>query len=527
MRPIDVLVVGAGPAGLATAIRVRQRLAGAAREPCVVVIDKAPRSGAHNLSGALFEAACLDELLPGWSDQRSEFRDHVVPIEQDDLYYLRPKRAFHVPSRLVPGPMRHIGNVAISVSRLADFLARRAEGLGVEVHAGFSATTLLVEDGAVRGVRLSELGLAADGTPKDNYQPAEEVRAAITVLADGSRGVLSTQLAEHFGRGPNPQVYGLGIKAVVGLPRDNPLGPHRAVHTVGYPHPSDVFGGGFVYSLGDTSAAVGLILGLDWRYGNLDPLVEFEAFRAHPFIRELLAGSVTLATGAKTIAEGGYYALGPVHVPGALVVGDAAGFVNVEKLKGLHYAVRSGICAGDAIADAFAADDLGGSALARYPALLAERGILGDLHRARNFRQGFRWDLAVGAGLSKVGGRIPVRLGMDEDRRATRPGSRLAREGAHPVDGATFVSLSGTTHREDEPSHVLLVDPARCAACGADHDHACTHFCPADVYRWSDDRLVVSASNCLHCMSCSVKCPQSNILWHPPEGGEGPRYKLM
>ena len=545
MPPVDVLIVGAGPAGLSTAIRLRQRLEAAGREASVVVLDKAAAPGFHNLSGAIVEPAALDELLPDWRSDRSRFADHVTPVERDELYVLTDRRAVRLPPPLVPRAMRHAGDVTLSVSRLAAFLSERATRLGAEVYQGFAARELLVETGTVRGVRLVDAGLDGEGRPGANYLPGEDVRAAVTVLADGSHGVLSSQLdgldradrAARAGHGPDetrepggtrdPQVYGLGVKAVVQFAGANPFGDNRVVHTLGYPTRRGVFGGGFVYSMGPRTAAVGLILGLDWRYGDLDPRVEFEAYLAHPFVARLLAGSTLVATGARTIPEGGYYALGPLHVPGALAVGDAAGFVNEAMLKGVRYALRSGACAADAIADALLAGEPAEGAGARYLRLLEERGILTELHRARNYRQGFQWGLVPGALLSEVGEHLPVHLHMPPDRLGTRPRERLARRPPEHADGAAFLGLTGTWHREDEPSHVTLVDPARCAACGEAYEAACTHFCPGGVYRWNGERIVLSPSNCLHCMTCTVKCPSDNIRWVPPEGGEGPRYRQL
>jgi electron-transferring-flavoprotein dehydrogenase len=526
MGPIDVLIVGAGPAGLATAIRLRQRLAEAG-DRSVVVIDKAPESGYHNLSGAVLEPACLDELVPGWQELRNPFTESLSPIERDEMYFLRPRTALRIPAAVVPKPMRHRGDVAISLSRLVAFLAREAERAGVEVYRGYSARSLIVEDGAVKGVRLTDVGLDRDGGRQPNFRPGEEVRATLTVIADGSRGVLSTQFAELFGRGENPQVYSLGIKAVVQFPRENAFGANRAVHTLGFPTTGTTFGGGFIYSLGEKLVSVGLILGLDWRYGDLNPQREFEVFRTHPFIARLLADSVTIATGARTIPEGGYYALGRLTAHGALLVGDAAGFVNMEKIKGIHYAMEAGMCAADTIVDALAVGDVRDAALSSYRRRLDERGILRELHHARNYRQSFRWGIYAGAPLSLVQSRLPFRLGMTEDHRRTKRGARLARPDPGRMDGATFVGLTGSRHREDEPSHVTIVDPSLCVACGETFAHACTSFCPGQVYRWSQDRIVLSPSNCLHCMSCTVKCPTENIQWLPPEGGEGPRFKQM
>jgi len=524
--PLDVLIVGGGAAGLATAIRLKQQPDAASRDVSVAVIDKSPRPGNHALSGAAFEADCLDELVPGWRDDR-RFMEHVVPVERDELYFLTGKGAIQVPSLVVPSRMHHKGDVAISLSRLTDYLANQAQRLGVEMYHGYAARTLLVEGDHVAGVRLGEVGRAKNGAEKSNFRPAEEIRARVTVLADGSRGVISTQFRERFGGGKNPQVYSLGIKAVVAFPADNPFGNNRVIHTLGYPNPASVFGGGFIYSLGEKMAAVGLILGLDWKHGDLTPQLEFERYRKHPFIAKLLAGSVTIATGAKTIPEGGHFALGALAASGALVVGDGAGFVNMEKIKGIHYGILSGMAAADTIVEALAAGDTGPAALAGYRTRLEERGVLPDLRHARNYRQAFRRGIYLGAPLSLISSRLPGRLGMEPDFRGTKKGARLNRPDPEGMDGATFVSLTGSLHREDEPAHMTVLNPQKCITCAVDYASSCTHFCPGQVYRWDGEQIVLSASNCLHCMTCAVKCPLENIRWLPPEGGEGPRFKQM
>jgi electron-transferring-flavoprotein dehydrogenase len=525
-EPIDVLIVGGGPAGLATAIRLRQRLAEDGRDASVVVIDKAPRPGYHCLSGASFEPACLDELLPEWRSER-RLMEHVVPVERDELYFLLSGTAIRVPERVVPAGMHHGGDVTISLSRLVDYLARRADALGVERYDGFAARKLLIEDGRVVGVELGEVGLDAGGTPKSNHRPAERIRSRVTILADGSHGVLSTQLRERFGSGPNPQVWSIGLKAIVQLGKDDPFGDGRVVHTLGYPVPASGFGGGFMYSMGGGSVAVGLILGLDWRQGDLTPQREFERYRAHPFVAGLLRGGVTVATGAKTIPEGGFHALGRVAVPGALVVGDGAGFVNMEKIKGIHYAILSGMAAAETIAEGLAVATDERVPLTGYAARLESREVLPDLRHARNYRQSFRWGIYPGAPLSLIQQWIPARLGMEPDAHATRRRSRLRRRDPGGMDGATFVSLTGSLHREDEPPHMTILDPSRCVSCETDYASACTHFCPGQVYRREGPGIVLSPSNCLHCMTCAVKCPLDNIRWLPPEGGEGPRFKQL
>jgi electron-transferring-flavoprotein dehydrogenase len=523
---IDILVVGAGPAGLAAAIRARQQAQAAGREVSVVVIDKAPAPGNHLLSGAAFEAACLDELLPGWKDVRHPFTATMVPVERDDMMFLLPRTAHRIPPLVVPSRMHHVGDYTISLVRLGQFLAAQAEKAGVEVYHGYSARTLIVEDGIVRGIRLAEVGLAQDGTAKGNHRAPEELRAAVTILADGTHGTLSTEFVERFGSGPNPQVYSLGIKAIVQFPDRSPFGNNRVMHTLGYPNPASVFGGGFLYSLGERTVAVGLIMGLDWKYGDLNPQREFERYRAHPYITRLLKDGVTVATGAKTIPEGGYFSMANLAAPGAMVVGDGAGFVNMEKIKGIHYAIRSGMAAADTAIEALRTDGTAGS-LDGYRARVEASGMVEELRHARNYRQVFKYGLYAGTPLSLVQSRLPTRIGIHRDGAATKKGARLGRPDPGRMDGATFVALTGTIHREDEPSHISIVDPSQCASCEADYGNACTSFCPGQVYRWNGSEIVLSPSNCLHCMTCTVKCPTLNIRWVAPEGGEGPRYKQL
>ena len=524
--PLDVLIVGGGTAGLATAIRLKQQLDEAGRSASMAVIDKASQPGYHNLSGAVLDPRPLDELLPEWRSHRSIAR-LVADVRQDDMYFLLGSRAIKIPELLAPSAMSHMGDTIVSISRLTAFLATVAGEMGIEVYNGFSAREVIIEDDRVRGVRLGEVGLDADGGRMTNYRPAEEIRARVTVLADGTRGVLSQQLRDGFGAGPNPQAYSLGVKAVLQFADEHPFGEGRVAHFLGYPNPSSVFGGGFMYSLDANTVALGLILALDWKYGDLNPQQEFERFRAHPFIAQQLEGGVVIATGARTIPEGGYYALGKVAVPGALVVGDGAGFVNMEKIKGIHNAISSGMAAAETIAAGLAEAGEDTVVLQGYQDRLEERGVLPEMRHAKNYRQVFRWGLYLGAPLSQVQHLLPTRLGLHDDAEGTKAGARLDREDPGGMDGATFVSLTGALHREDEAAHMTILDSAKCLSCAEDYAAACASFCPGQVYRWDGEKVVLSPSNCLHCMTCAVKCPLENIHWQPPEGGEGPRFAQM
>ena len=423
--------------------------------------------------------------------------------------------------------MSHHGDVTISLSRLVGFLADKAEKAGVELLHGYSARTLLVEDGRVVGVALGEVGADAHGGVKSNHRPAEEIRARVTIPGRRLARRAVDPAARALRRRPEPAGLLAGHQGRGPASADDPAWVGRVIHTLGYPNPASVFGGGFMYSMGARTVSVGLILGLDWKYGDLSPQREFERYRAHPFIADLLKGAVTIATGAKTIPEGGFHALGKLAVPGALVVGDGAGFVNMEKIKGIHYGMLSGMAAAETVAEGLAAGGNGSVAFDGYAKRLETRGVLPDLRHARNYRQSFRWGIYPGTPLSLVQSWIPRRIGMEPDSHSTKRGARLGHADPGGMDGATFVALTGSLHREDEPAHMTVLDPEKCLSCERDYANSCTHFCPGQVYRWDGERIVLSASNCLHCMTCAVKCPLENIRWLPPEGGEGPRFKQM
>ena len=527
MSNIDILVAGAGPAGLATAIRLKQRLKQAGRSESVVVVDKASHLGYHSLSGGIFESACLDDLIPDWRKSEDPFVKGMVQIKRDELLFLTKDKAHEIPRGIVPAGMHHEGDHAISLARLVAWLGKHAEKEGVEIYTGFSADKLLTEGRSVRGIRLLDSGRDKKGEPKANFLPGDTVQSKLTVLADGARGVLSRQFIEMAGAGQNPQVYSIGMKQLIKLPPGNAFGNDRAIHTLGFPNRGDVFGGGFLYSMGEDQVAVGIILGLDWKYSDMNGQLELEVLKTHPVIADLLKGGQVLVTGAKTIPEGGYYALPELAVPGALLVGDAAGFVNMEKIKGIHYAILSGMAAADAIFDAMQKGDAAQASLApAYRDNLEARGVLPDLRKARNFRQSFKYGTFLGMPLSQVQSVLPFRLSMEEDHLATRPDAKLNREKVG-MDKPQFTSLSGAMHREDEPSHLKIMDAAVCAKCSAEYGAPCVHFCPGEVYRMKGPEMIVSHTNCLHDGSCQVKCPHQNIRWTPPEGGEGPRFKNL
>ncbi|MBI2852629.1 MAG: 4Fe-4S dicluster domain-containing protein [Chloroflexi bacterium] len=539
MNKMDALFVGAGPASLAGAIRLKQLLNGKNSNASVVVIEKAAKLGQHNLSGALFEADVLDELLPGWKERKEVFVTKMLAnsVEKDEMIFLFGQdKAARLPESLVPSYMHHRGNLIISASELVNWLGGIARQLGVEIYTGFAAQNIVTGNGAVRGVKLGDKGLDKEGNKMSNYLPGDVLEAGVTVFGEGSLGLRAGEVIKEFGldKGRNPPAYAIGVKEIIRLPEKNNFGPNRVIHTFGFPNSKltpDVYGGGTLYSMGPNLVAVAIILGLDWRYSDLNPQLELQIFKSHRLIKELLQGGEVIAYGAKTLPEGGYYSMPEVVANGAMLIGDSAGLTNPSKLKGLHYAMKSGMLAAETIARAIEGQDFSRETLRTYQEELAKSFIGQDLRAARNYRQVFaaagRAGIYLGAPLSLVQQWLPGKVGLKPDYEGMRK-VRLNRKSTGMLDRLTEVSLSGTSHREDEPSHITFADPQECARCGEKFGcHPCEYFCPAEVYDFQDDKLVLSPSNCVHCQTCRVKCPLQVIRWNIPEGGDGPRYKMM
>lgn len=533
LNKVDVLFVGAGPASLAGTIKLKQLLNQKGRKESVVVIEKADKISQHDLSGAVFEAHVLDELIPDWKSLKDEFITKMLAndVKRDELVFLLSEKSPRViPESLVPAPMRHKGDYAISICELVNWLADTARGLGVEIYTGFAAKELVVEGDSVKGIKLGDKGLDKERNKQHNYLPGEVIEAKVTVFGEGSLGQLAEELVKKFdlGEGKNPQIHSLGVKEIIRLPEKNNFGLNRAIHTLGFPNKPDVFGGGTLYSMGESLVAVAIILALDWQYCDLNPQRELQIFKSHPFIKALIGDGEVIAYGAKTLPEGGYYSVPRLVADGAVIVGDAAGLTNVRKLKGLHYAIKSGILAAEAISKAIEAQDFSKRALSAYEDSLQNSFVMRDLKAARNYRQVFtRGGLYLGAPLTFVQQWMPFRLGTRPDYLGmTR--AKLNRTYIGGINRLTDVSLSGTVHREDEPSHITFSDPTQCARCKEGHGcHPCEFFCPGEVYKFEDDQLMLSPSNCVHCQTCRVKCPEQIIKWEVPEGGDGPKYKIM
>ncbi len=521
---IDVLVVGAGPSGLACAIRIKQL----SPDTSVCLIDKASQIGAQVLSGAVIEPQPLDELLPGWRDNPPPI---CVPVRRDEFAYLTKTRRLRSP--VTPPQMRNHGNFVVSLGALCAWLAPQAEALGVEVFPGFAAAEPLFDEGGQRviGVRIGDMGLDKQGQPKDSYTAGIDIHARTTVLAEGCRGSLAKQLIRHFGldSGVDPQTYGIGMKELWQLPAGRG-DPGLVQHTIGWPLDSGTYGGSFIYHLTEDRVAVGFVVGLDYSDPNFAPFEAFQQFKHHPAVKPLFEGGSIISSGARALVEGGLQSLPRLEMPGALMVGDAAGMLNVPKIKGTHMALRSGMLAAEHLMS-----DAGGSFDARWRASPSAA----ELKRVRNIRPGFHAGLWVGlanAALETVTlGHTPWTLRNRADHSALRllsagaPQPDYVERTLEPRDRLASVYFAATEHDEDQPVHLHVADTHICVTrCREEYGNPCTRFCPANVYEMVEEegarRLQINAANCVHCKTCDIKDPYQIITWVTPEGGAGPNY---
>ncbi len=552
---VDVLFVGGGPAGLAGAIRLRQLVRahneavartgkGSPLDLSIALLEKGREIGSHALSGAVLDPRGLRDLYPDFAERGCPLEG---PVTDDSVWFLTGRRRLPLP--IVPPPLRNHGNYVASLGKVVRWLAAQAEKEGVDLFPGFAAFEPLLEGNRVIGVRTGDKGIDRHGGRKPNYEPGIDIRARVTVLAEGPRGTLAKVLAERFrlDEGRMPQVYAVGIKEVWECPRGS-LPPGRVIHTMGFPLDRETFGGAFIYSMADDLLDIGLVVGLDYRNPRLDPHDLFQDLKTHPAIAPMLRGAKVLSYGAKAIPEGGIYAMPRPYLSGCLIAGDSASMLNAMRLKGIHTAMKAGMIAAGVILEALIANDTSASFLSRYERLFRESWAGQELWRVRNFHAGFRGGLVPGLIHSALQmatrGRglrdpLPSEPGHTRLRTLRRqfgdgplPPDEVAPRYENPLmlDKPTDVYHSGTKHDEDQPVHLRVADTSICETrCAQEYGNPCQHFCPAAVYEMvpregGGKKLQINASNCVHCKTCDIMDPYQIITWVPPEGGGGPEY---
>ncbi|KAB2919986.1 MAG: electron transfer flavoprotein-ubiquinone oxidoreductase [Hyphomicrobiaceae bacterium] len=543
----DVVVVGAGPAGLASAIRLKQLAAAAGRELSVVVLEKGSEVGAHILSGAVIDPIGLSTLIPDWKAKGAPVETEVT---EDRFYYLGPAGVLRIPNIFMPPLMSNHGNYIISLGNLCRWLGEQAAELGVEVYPGFAAAEVLYDErGAVVGVATGDMGIGRDGKPTDRFTRGMELRGKYTIIAEGARGSLTKVLSAKFGleKGREPQKYGIGLKELWEV-RPDKHRPGLVQHTLGWPLDDATGGGSFLYHYGDNLVSVGFVVHLNYTNPYLSPYNEFQRFKTHPAIRETFEGGKRIAYGARALSEGGWQSIPELTFPGGVTVGCAAGFMNVPRIKGSHNAMLSGIAAAEA---AFAAIAAGRAhdRLEAYPAALLSGPVARDLRRVRNAKPLLsRFGTGLGTMLSGVdmwlNTLIPgVGLGFTlkhgkadhaalKTKNDRRPIDYPKPDGVLTFDRLTNVAFSATNHEEDQPVHLKVADMELQKR--SEHDvyaGPSNRYCPAGVYEWVEEggqtRYVINAQNCVHCKTCDIKDPNQNINWTVPEGGGGPNYPGM
>jgi electron-transferring-flavoprotein dehydrogenase len=524
----DVVVVGAGPAGLALAIRLKQLKA----ELSVCVIEKASTIGAHILSGAVIEPQPLDALLPGWRDNPPPV---CVPATEDEFWFLTKTGGFKFP--IVPPQMKNHGNFIVSLGALCAWLAPQAEALGVEIYPGFAAAEPYFNaDGSVGGVRIGDMGVAKDGSHKPAYTQGIDIKAKITVLAEGARGHLTKQLVKKYNLDAesDPQTWSIGIKELWQVPAGR-VSPGKIVHSLGWPADTRTYGGSFLYHLDGDRIALGYVSGLDYRDPNYQPYEAFQQWKHHPTVKPLLEGGSILSAGARAIVTGGWQSLPKVEMPGAMLIGDTAGLLNVPKIKGTHQAMRSGMLAAEHLASAL--DSKGWDAKLRASPAMAE------LKAVRNIKPGFKkglwfglfnsaWETAVGGASPWTWRNKPDYAALSYLAANESPKRDYVERTLAPRDRLAGVYFAATEHDEDQPVHLKVADTTIClTSCTEEYGNPCTRFCPAGVYEMvgqgAERRLQINAANCVHCKTCDIKDPYQIINWVTPEGGAGPNYQNL
>ncbi len=540
----DVVIIGGGPAGLASAIRLKQIAAEKGTELAVCLIEKGAEIGAHILSGAVMDPRALTELLPNWKEDGAPLN---APVSEDRFFIFSETGATKIPNSVLPSCFHNEGNYVISLGNVCRWLGEQAEALGVEIYPGFAGAEILFdENGAVKGVATGDMGRLHDGSEGPNFQVGMELLGKYTFFAEGCRGHLGKQLETKFNLrdGVDPQTYGIGLKELWEItPENHQLG--LVVHSGGWPMDSDTYGGGFLYHLENNQVSVGFVVGLGYSNPHLSPFEEFQRFKTHPNIRKFLEGGKRIAYGARALTAGGLQSLPKLTFPGGVLVGDDAGFLNAARIKGSHCAIKSGMLAAEACFDALAGERQRDE-LTAYPAAFKQSWLYEELHQARNFKPWMSKGLKYGSimfGIDQLifGGKAPWTLHNTTPDHAKL---KLASEcpliaypkpdGVLSFDRLSSVFLSSTNHEEDQPCHLQLKDAATPITINlAKYDAPEQRFCPAGVYEILRDesgnnpRLQINAQNCVHCKSCDIKDPTQNINWVVPQGGEGPTYPNM
>ena len=543
----DVVVVGGGPAGLSTAIRLKQLATERGQEVNVCVLEKGSEPGAHILSGAVMDPRAITELFPDWKERGAPLKQ---PVTSDDVLFLKPDSATRTPDWLVPDCFHNTGNYVISLGAVTQWLGEQAEALGVEIFPGFTASEVLyAEDGAVIGVATGHQGLGKDGEPTAHFQLGMELRAKYTVFAEGARGHLGKQLIERFklDEGKDPQSYALGIKELWEIPADKAQ-PGKVVHTAGWPMDNATYGGGFLYHLEGNRVTLGFVTGLDYQNPWLSPFEEMQRWKTHPAIRAHIEGGKRIGYGARAITAGGILSLPQTAFPGGALVGCEAGYLNAARIKGSHAAIKTGMLCAEAAFEALA-NGRANDTLSDYPKAFEASWLHAELQGSKNFKQWFKKGNTVGALMTGIEQWLLPKLGLkvapwtihrtEADHQRLRPAAEIPQisypkpDGVISFDRLSSVFVSNTNHEENQPAHLTLRNTTVPVNINlAQYAGPESRYCPAGVYEFvktdaGDDRLQINAQNCVHCKTCDIKDPTQNIVWVTPEGGGGPNYAGM
>lgn len=536
----DVIIVGAGPAGLSAAIRLAQLAKQQQSSLNIAIVEKGATVGAHILSGAVLEPRALNELIPDWREQGAPIH---TTVKQDQFLFLTEQRSLPLP---VPPPMKNHGNYIISLGLLCRWLAQYAENLGVNIFPGFAATDILYQGNTVCGISTGDMGRAKDGNPTGRFQAGIELHAKQTFFAEGCRGSLTQQLFQRFAlrEQVDPQTYALGIKELWEIPEAYHQ-PGKVIHTIGWPLQSKTYGGSFVYHLDHQRVALGLVIGLDYENPYLNPYEAFQRFKQHPLIYPLLKTGKRLAYGARALNEGGFQSIPKLSFPGGLIIGCGAGFLNVPKIKGIHNAMKSGMLAAESVFPLLQENATRLMECSDYSKNLKTSWVFRELHRVRNIRPAMRWGLWPGLAYAAIDtylfrGRAPWTFHYKlEDAQCLRPASFYQpitypkHDNQVTFDLTASVYLANIQHTEDQPCHLQLKNPEVPIAINySRYASPETRYCPAGVYEIimtaeHQPQFQINAPNCIHCKACDIKDPTQNIVWTPPEGGSGPQYEMM